>query len=57
MKPIAILAVLMTVGAVFFAAGGSGLFGLSLEGTLPESIDVPNATFFGNEHSNPFFIE
>jgi hypothetical protein len=55
MKPIAILAVLMTVGAVFFAANGPAWFGLSLEGKLPETIDVPNATFFGNEKSNPFF--
>jgi hypothetical protein len=53
MKPIAILAVLMTVGAMCFAMN----FGVSLKGTLPESIDVPNATFFGNEQSNPFFDE
>jgi hypothetical protein len=55
MKPIAILAVLMTVGAMFFVAGGPAFFGVSLEGKLPETIDVPNATFFGNEKSNPFF--
>jgi hypothetical protein len=49
------LAVLLIAGAVYYWSDGGTKLGLSTPTALPETIAPPNATFLGDEQSNPYF--
>ena len=55
MKLSTILTILLVVGAIYYWTDGGTMLGLNSPKDLPETIAPPNATFLGNEKSNPFF--
>lgn len=57
MKVIPIIAVLVIGGIIFYVTGGGALLGVGGTQALPETTEAPNATFLGDEQSNPFFAE
>lgn len=55
MKTSGILALLFIGGVIYYVTGGGALMGLGgSSGPLPETITPPNATFMGNEQTNPY---
>lgn len=56
MKLSTIISVVVVCGAIFWATGGGSLFRtyLAPPTELPDTIAPPNATFIGNEQTNPF---
>jgi hypothetical protein len=54
MKTSALLALLLIGGVIYFVTGGGALFGLARPTNLPDRITPPNATFMGNERTNPY---
>ena len=54
MKFLAVLAMLLIGGAVFYYTGGASTLGLTQPQDLPETITPPNATFIGDEYTNPY---
>jgi len=54
MKAFLLIALLLAGGAAFYFLGGAEKLGLMQPTHLPETITPPNATFLGNEQTNPF---
>lgn len=54
MRGLTFIALLAVGGAAFFFFGGAEKLGLQEPSELPETIAPPNATFVGNEQTNPF---
>ena len=54
MKALVFVALLLAGGAAFYYMGGMEKFGLTGPKNLPETITPPNATFMGNEYTNPY---
>ena len=58
MKAFVMVAILLVGGAVvFYFAGGAEQFGLTQPANLPDTIAPPNATFIGDEYTNPYAAE
>jgi hypothetical protein len=51
------LAILVIVGAAYYWSDGGRKLGLITPEALPETVTPPNATFLGDEQSNPFLAE
>ncbi|MCG8652381.1 MAG: hypothetical protein MI861_21250 [Pirellulales bacterium] len=54
MKVSSIIALLFIGAVIYYVTGGGGLFGLGNHDSLPETKQVPDATFLGDEQQNPF---
>ena len=55
MKVIALIAVLVAGGVAFYMMGGMEKLGLTdQQYGLPDTIDVPHATFMGDADQNPY---
>lgn len=54
MKTSSIIAFLVIGAVIFYVSGGGALLGLGGSGNLPDTTKAPNATFIGDEQSNPF---
>jgi hypothetical protein len=54
MKVVVVLVLLCVGVGAFWYSGGASRVGLAGPSELPDTITPPNATFVGNEQSNPF---
>ncbi|MEM1070228.1 MAG: hypothetical protein AAGG48_06525 [Planctomycetota bacterium] len=54
MKLSIVMAIVVLTGAVYWFTGGGQMLLRNWTGDLPDTIEPTNATFFGNEQTNPY---
>ncbi len=57
MKAFLLIVLLLAGGAAFYFYGGAEKFGWAEPKDLPDTITPPNATFIGDEYTNPYAQE
>jgi hypothetical protein len=57
MKLSSIIAVLVIAGAIYYYTDGGKMLGITQPTDLPDTMVPPNATFIGDEETNPYFTK